>query len=313
MKILVTGGAGFIGGILTRKLAEQGHDVYTLERYVTGRYVLGDRRRVKTVYGDLVEYFSVRQMIRGIEPDAVIHLAAITAVAYSYDHPTEVLETNFSGTINLAEACLREVPHLKHFLFAGTSEEYGNQKVIPIKEEADLHPNSPYSVSKVAADKYLRYLYDAYRFPVTILRNFNTYGRHDNTHFVVEHALVQMLGGGVVKLGDPSPVRDFLYIDDHVSSYLACLGNDRAIGQVFNFCTGLGVSIQEMATKIAQMVNYKGEVAWHTIPGRPLDISVLIGDNKKARKVLHWSPKYSLEKGLAILVKYWKRKLSDKS
>ena len=222
-KVLVTGGSGFIGSHLIPKLVELEYDVYSLERYVTGRYVLGGSRTVKTIFGDLRDHFAMRDLIRKIQPDAVVHLAAISAVAYSYNHPSEVLETNFLSTVNLAECCLRDVPHFKHFLFAGTSEEYSDQEDTPIKETAELRPSSPYAVSKVAADKYLQYMHDAYEFPATVLRNFNTYGRKRNAHFVVERIITQMLQQKMVTLGDPTPVRDLLYVDDHVDSYVTCL------------------------------------------------------------------------------------------
>jgi nucleoside-diphosphate-sugar epimerase len=173
-------------------LIDEGHEVYSLERYVTGRYVPGE---AKAVFADLRDAFAVRKVVAEVQPEAVIHLASISPVAYSYDHPQEVFETNALGTITLAEACLREVRHFEHFLFAGTSEEYGNQDHFPITEKAELRPNSPYAVSKVAADKYLQYMRDAYDFPVTVLQPFNTYGRKDNTHFVVERTITQMLKG----------------------------------------------------------------------------------------------------------------------
>jgi len=309
-KVLLTGGSGFIGSHLIPKLLELEYDVYSLERYVTGRYVLGGRRMVETVFGDLRDPFLVRKILREIQPDALIHLASISAVSYSYDHPNEVLETNFLGTLNLAESCLREIPHFRQFLFAGTSEEYGNQEILPIKESAELRPNSPYSASKVASDKYLQYMRDAYDFPVTILRNFNTYGRKDNTHFVVERIITQMLEEKTVMLGDPDPIRDFLYVDDHVNSYLTCLGNEKAIGEAFNFCTGQGTSIAQLVGLIKKITNFKGRVVWNTIPKRPLDVTKLIGDYSKARKTLGWKPLYTLNKGLKASINFWKEKLS---
>ena len=308
-KVLVTGGSGFIGSHLIPRLLDAGYDVYSLERYVTGRYVLGGHRPVKTLFGDLCDFFVIRKIIREIEPDIVIHLASISAVSYSYDHPNEVLEANFMGTVNLAESCLREVPHFKKFLFSGTSEEYGNQETFPVKETAELRPNSPYAVSKVAADKYLRYMHDAYNFPVTVLRNFNTYGRKDNTHFVVERTIAQMLTEKVVRLGDPTPVRDFLYVDDHVNSYLTCIRSEKAIGEVFNFCTGHGISIAELVDWIKGLTDFKGEVVWNTVPKRPLDIAKLVGDYSKAKKMLGWKPKYTLEKGLRLNMNFWREKL----
>jgi len=305
-KVLVTGGSGFIGSHLIPRLIELEYDVHSLERYVTGRYVLGGRRVVKTIFGDLRDHFAIRDLIRKIQPDAVVHLAAISAVAYSYDHPNEVLETNILSTVNLAECCLREVPHFKHFLFAGTSEEYGNQEDMPIKETAELRPGSPYAVSKVAADKYLQYMCDAFEFPVTVLRNFNTYGRKKNAHFVVERIITQMLKQKTVTLGDPAPVRDLLYVEDHVDSYVTCLGNEKAVGQTFNFCTGHGVSIAQLANQIKELVNFKGEIIWNTIPERPLDVATLIGDNSKAKQLLGWKPRFTLKKGLQLTIDFWK-------
>lgn len=308
-KVLVTGGSGFIGSHLIPQLIELEYDVYSLERYVTGRYILGGPRVVKTVFGDLCDHFTIRGLVRKIQPDAVIHLASISAVSYSYDHPNEVLETNFLGTVTLAECCLREVPHFKHFLFAGTSEEYGNQENTPIKETAELRPCSPYAVSKVAADKYLQYMHDAHDFPLTILRNFNTYGRKKNTHFVVERIITQMLQQKAVMLGDPTTVRDLLYVDDHVSSYITCLGNEKAIDQTFNFCTGHAVSIAQLVNLIKELTNFEGEIVWNTIPKRPLDAATLLGDNSKAKQLLGWKPKFTLKKGLQRTINFWKEKL----
>ncbi len=307
MRILVTGGTGFIGSHLLGALAERNHDVFSLERYVTGRYVLGGERRVKTVFGDLRDYFAVRRIVKEVQPQALIHLASVSPVAYSYDHPSEVLEANFLGTVNIAEACLREVPHFKQFLFASTSETYGNSET-PKTEETPQNPNSPYAVSKLAAEKYLLYMRDAYGFPITVLRPFNTYGRKDNTHFVVERVVVQMLRGQTVKLGDPNPVRDFLYVDDHVNAYLSCFATEKALGEVFNFCTGRGISIREVTDLLKQLIGFSGEIQWDTIPQRPLDIQVLVGDYSKAARVLTWGPKIPLEEGLRLTVEYWRRK-----
>jgi len=308
LKILITGATGFIGSNLLPRLIEKGHDVYSLERYVTGRYVMGQVRDVKTVFGDLKEYFAVKRIIREVQPNIVIHLASISAVAYSYDNPTEVIDSNFLATVNLAEACLREVTHFEQFLFASTSETYGNGPC-PKTEETPQNPNSPYAVSKHACEKYLLYMRDAYRFPITILRNFNTYGRKDNMHFVVEQAIVQMLQRKTVRLGDPTPVRDLEYVDDHINSYLTCLENPKAKGEIFNFCTGKGVSIRQLVDLITKLSDFNGDILWNTIPARPLDIKELVGDYSKAKRLLGWAPKFNLERGLRLTIDFWRSKL----
>jgi len=309
MRTLITGATGFIGSHLLVRLLKQQQDVFSLQRYVTGRYVLGPDRGLKSVFGDLRDHFTVRRILREIQPEVVIHLAAVSPVSYSYDHPNEVMEVNLTGTLNLAEACLREVAHFRQFLFASTSETYGNGPV-PKTEETPQHPNSPYSVSKLAAEKYILYMRDAYGFPVTVLRPFNTYGRKDNTHFMVERMVVQMLRGDVVKLGDPTPVRDLIYVDDHVGAYLSCLGNEKAIGEVFNFSSGRGITVQGVLDLLKQIIGFRGEIIWDTIPRRPLDIQILCGDSAKAAKILGWHPTVTLEKGLRLTVDYWRQKIS---
>ncbi|MGO9590049.1 MAG: NAD-dependent epimerase/dehydratase family protein [Candidatus Acidiferrales bacterium] len=314
MRILVTGATGFVGSRLLERLAEMGgHDLYSMQRYVTGRYVLGADHGVKVVFCDLRDQFALKCAIRDVQPEVVFHLAAISPVSYSYDHPNEVLETNLMGTVNLAESCLREVPHFKHFLFASTSETFGNGP-LPKREDTPQAPNSPYSVAKHAAEKYVLYMWDAYKFPVTVLRPFNTYGRRDNTHFLVERMLVQMLQGNTVKLGDPTPERDLLYIDDHVDSYLTCLAQPQAsIGQAFNFSTGDKLTVQALADKMRAIAGFRGQILWDTIPKRPLDIRLLYGDSAKAKSVLGWEAKVSLDEGLRRTADFWRKKLAASS
>ena len=150
-KILVTGGTGFIGSHLLEKLiGDKEYDIYSLERYVTGR--IGKPHQVKTVYADLNDGFTIRKAVRVVKPEVVVHLASISAVSYSYEHPQEVVNTNLIGTINLAEACLREVDSFKQFIMASTSEVYGNNGFQIQTEDNPLVPASPYAISKVACE-----------------------------------------------------------------------------------------------------------------------------------------------------------------
>lgn len=306
----MTGATGTVGGQLIEELLKSNETVYSLERYVSGRYSLDHNGNARILYGDLRDFSSIRHIVEEVQPEVVIHLAAVTAVSYSYDHPQEVIDTNLTGTINLAEACLKLVPHFRHFAFASTSETYGNGPV-PKTEETPQNPNSPYSVSKQAAEKYLLYMRDAYKFPITILRPFNTYGRKNNRHFVVERIITEMLSGKKVRLGDPDANRDFLYIDDHVKAYLSCLNNPKAIGQVFNFCTGKSITIRNLATQIAKLIGFEGEILWHQTPARPLDIKDLVGSYAKAERTLGWRPSVVLKDGLKLTVDYWTKRIAQ--
>lgn len=278
--------------------------MYGLERYVTGRTFYRKDERINRVFGDLCDHHAIRQIINSIQPEVVFHLAALSPVAISYEQPTIVNSTNYLATINLAEACMRQVDGFKHFIFAGTSEEYGNQEAFPIRETARFFPNSPYAVSKVAANHYLNFMHDAYDFPVTVCRPFNTYGRVGTTHFVVERIISQILqGSDILYLGDPLPVRDLMFREDHVDAYLTVFGNpEQSIGEAFNFCTGEGFAIMELVSLIIEKTGFKGRVIWNSIPKRPLDIDTLIGDPTKAQQILKWQSKYSLSEGLELTI-----------
>jgi len=307
-RVLLTGATGFIGKELLPKLLEKGYEVHTIERYVTGRYTLDQKNSIIKHYASLTDYNKVRAIVKEVQPNAVMHLAAISAVSFSYDNYIEVSDVNYLGSVNLAEACRQEANNFKQFIFAGTSEEYGLailSKDKKLTEESPLIPNSPYAVAKVAFDYYLHYMGMAYDFPYTILRPFNTYGRKDNKHFFIERTITQMLSQDKVYLGDPDAVRDWVYVDDHINAYLIALGNKKAIKQVFNICTGKGYSTKETAELIAKLTGFKGEILWNQTPNRPLDAKVLIGDNSKAKKLLGYEPKYSLGEGLKRTIDYW--------
>jgi nucleoside-diphosphate-sugar epimerase len=310
MRILITGATGFAGGHLLERLVQRGgHDVYSLHRHVAGRDVPAGNDGVKAILCDLRDYSAVKSAIRETQPEVVFHLAAISPVSYSYDHPNEVFEANLTGTVNLAESCLRDVPHFRHLLFASTSETYGNGPV-PKREDTPQFPNSPYAASKLAAEQYLLYMRRTYKFPVTVLRPFNTYGRRDSMHYLVERMIVQMLSGDEVKLGDPTPVRDFLHVDDHIEAYLSCFDQpELSIGEVFVFCTGRKFSVHEVAEKLREITGFRGQILYDTMPRRPLDIQVMCGDASKAKTILNWQPKISLEEGLRRSVEFWRKKL----
>ncbi len=304
-KILITGSTGFIGTELVKRLARDGHEIHTLERYVTGRYNNAQEGVIKH-YANLSDYNKIREIVRDIQPNAVMHTGAISAVSYSYDNYIEVTDVDYTSSLNLAEACRQEAHNFKQFIFSGTSECYGmtlQDKSKKLTENSQLMPNSPYAVAKVAFDYYLHYMGMAYKFPYTILRPFNTYGRQNNKHFFIERTISQMLEGNEVRLGDPNTIRDWLYVSDHVEGFMKSLNNKKAIDQTINLGTGVGYTTKQTAEIIAKIVGYKGKIVWNTIPSRPLDATILIADNTKAQKLLAWKPKFNLEEGLKDFIR----------
>lgn len=321
MKIFITGITGFLGDRLSRRFTEKGHKIATLARNVavsdrpiaenTEAMIRGQKRKgVSYYFGDLTDYLTISDALSGFKPDVIIHLGAQSSVAYSFTHVEEVLNVNFRGTVNMAEAARRNLPNLKRFIFSGSVEEYGIQTKFPTKETAELRAASPYAVAKIAAEKYLRYLFDAYRFPCIMFRNTNSYGRRFNHQFVIESIIYQMLEGkSPIKLGNPAPYRDFLFEKDLLDAYvLATISNNKKLlGESINIGTGKAVSIRELVSMIAKMTGYSGSIKWNSFPKRALEIPRIQIDNSKAKKLLKWKPKYTLEQGLKITASYYQK------
>lgn len=310
MRILVTGASGFIGSELARRLKEMGHEVAGMYRYVAdGRYDYYQHVALERIICDVRDAQLVDSAFAKFRPEVVYHLAAITPVSYSFIAPLEVTQVNYLGTMNIVHACKKYgVAHLVH---ASTSEFYGKQEVFPIKEDARPYPLSPYAVSKLAAEEYIRFYARCEGLPYTIIRPYNTYNRSRvrKPYFVVERAIVGALVDKHIRLYTPHPVRDLLDRDSHVLAYLKCLGNRRAIGEAINIGLGQGHTIGQMAEMVAEIVKeQKGfdvKISWSMEPDRPYDIETLICSNEKAKELLGWAPLYSLREGLELAVKEW--------
>jgi len=322
VRIFITGMTGFLGNQLSSKLLKRKHKLGTLIRNISSAHgslapnteslIRGEKRTgVSYYYGDLTDYLSVHDALVDFKPDVIIHLAAQTSVAYSFTHMLEVFNVNFLGVVNMAEAARRSLPNLKRFIFSGSAEEYGIQKKFPTKESAELMAASPYAVAKIAAEKFLKYLYGAYRFPVIIFRNANSYGRKHNHQFVIESIIYQMYNAkSPIKLGDPTPLRDFVFEPDLLAAYVMAAesSNKKLLGESINVSTGKAVSIRELANKIKNITGYKGKIKWYNFPKRALEIPRLQLDNSKAKKLLGWKPSVTLDQGLKITASYYKPK-----
>ena len=263
MRIFITGTTGFLGQQLSNSLLKNGHKIGTLARNVaksdraiasnTESMIQGEKRKgVSYYFGDLTDYLNIHDVLIDFKPEVIIHLAAQTSVAYSFTHTTEVFNVNFLGVVNIAEAARRVLPKLKRFIFSGSVEEYGIQTKFPTKEDADLRAASPYGVAKIASEKFLKYLYQAYGFPAIIFRNANSYGRQHNHQFVIESMMYQMYNGkSPIKLGDPTPIRDFVFEPDLLAAYqlAAESHNKKIIGESINIGTGKSISIRQLSRK----------------------------------------------------------------
>lgn len=313
---------GFLGEKLAFKLLEKGHQIGTLARNVsasdrpmaenTEAMIRGEKRKgVSYYFGDLTDYLNIFDVLYDFKPDVIVHLGAQTSVAYSFTHVTEILNVNFLGTVNMAEATRRALPQLKRFIFSGSVEEYGIQTEFPAKETAELRAASPYGVAKIAAEKYLRYLHDAYGFPVIIFRNANSYGRKHNHQFVIESIIYQMYKGtSPIKLGDPTPIRDFVFESDLLDAYVLAVesNNKKLLGESINIGTSKAISVMDLVEKLAKITGYKGKVKWNSFPKRALEIPRLQVDNSKARRLLKWSPKITLDDGLKVTASYYQNR-----
>ena len=321
MKILLTGITGFIGSELAHKLLEEGHEVYGFVQHVVGRdlSMLEDiKDKINLITCDIRNYFSVRHSIKKVNPDIVFHLAALSPVRLSFEMPYDFQETTYLGTVNMAEA-IRDLygPEKVRFIVASTAEVYGIQEEKPFIEDLRLEPSSPYAVAKASMDMYVRMLIQVYNFNAVILRNSNTFGRKYDPSFFTEYTITEMLKGNDVYLGAEDSVRSYMFLTDHINSYLLAM-KPEARGEVFNISGEKGYTNKEWVFKIADLIGFNKDKIYFGkyppgYPDRPLssDQPYLVLDSTKAQKILGWRQTVSPEDGLKKTVEYWKNKYEN--
>lgn len=320
MRILITGITGFIGAELAHRLLEEGHEVWGIVRHVVGRSFesLEDiKDKIHLVTCDITDYFSVKKTLEKVNPDTVVHLAALSPVRLSFEHPFEYQKSILLGTVNMAESIMELYgPDKVRLIVASTAEVYGIQEEKPFTEDIRLEPSSPYAVAKASMDMYMRMLFRVYNFNGVILRNSNTFGRKYDSSFFTEYLITQMLKEKEIYIGAPDSVRDYMYVDDHVKSYLLAIKTPEARGNAFNIAGGKGYTNKEWALKIARVIGFP-EKKIHFgeyppgYPKRPIssDQPYLVLNPGKAERVLGWGQSFSPEEGLEKTVNYWKEKL----
>lgn len=302
--VLVTGGEGFIGSHLVEELVRQGADVRVLALYDPfGRYgwlgssdVAGD---VEILPGDVRDAERVHGAVDGC--DVVFHLAALIGIPYSYVAPDSYVQVNVQGTVNVANACRRH--GVERMVHTSTSETYGTAITAPIPESHPMQPQSPYSASKIGADMMALSFHHSFELPVAVVRPFNTYGPRQSTRAVIPTILTQLhRGAEQIHIGATSPTRDFNYVTDTVSGFLAVAASDRAIGEVVNVGSGEEISIGELVQLLVDITGGTTEIVTDEERVRPAgsEVGRLLCDNTRAREWAGWAPEVPLEQGLRM-------------
>ena len=304
MKVLVTGADGFIGSHLVDTLQKAGVKVRAFVYYNSfnswgwlDTFSKEKLSKIEVFSGDVRDPNGVKKAMEGV--DVVFHLAALIGIPFSYHSPDCYVDTNIKGTLNILQAA-RELK-ISRLLVTSTSEVYGSALYVPIDESHPLQGQSPYSATKIAADKISESFYRSFNLPVTIVRPFNTYGPKQSARAVIPTIIIQLLTGKKeIKLGSTSPTRDFNYVKDVCNGFLAIANSSKTIGEEINIATGKDVSIEELANKIVKKINPKAKVVLDKQRSRPekSEVESLVGSRKKISMLTDWKPKYSLENGL---------------
>ena len=312
--ILITGAGGFIGSHLTEKLVKSSRKVRVFLRYNSRNSrgnleFLPDKQvdNLDIFTGDLKDPEAVRKAMKGI--DVVFHLGAVIAIPYSYINPLDFTQTNVLGTANVLNAALNS--GVERIVHTSTSEVYGTALYQPINEEHPLQAQSPYSASKIAADKLAESYFCSFSLPITTIRPFNTYGPRQSARAVIPTIISQALSSSKIKLGSLTPKRDMNYVKDTVSAFIKIAESDKAIGEVINIGTGLNYTIKEIAQHVIELLGKKGkiDIEYDRKRVRPKnsEVATLIADNSKAKSIIGYMPKYNLSQGLKATMAWAKK------
>jgi nucleoside-diphosphate-sugar epimerase len=295
-RIVITGGAGYIGNALLRELQKAEAELYVFD------IISPSERRQKVTYHNvsLLEYDLLKKLIKRINPQKVFHLAASLNRTRDYGAIDEILEINLKGTNNLLRS-LKDINYTS-FIFASTSEVYGNQALTPYKEDMVLQPASPYSLSKAAAELSIQAFSEIYNKPFTILRLFNIYGPNLPESFFIPQLISALRRNEDFNMTKGEQKRDFVFIDDIIDALILASTNKNANNQIFNVCSGESKSLRELALYIQKLISSKASINFGTIPYRENEIWDMIGSNFKIKEAMSFINKIGLSEGLRRLI-----------
>lgn len=304
-KVLVTGADGFIGSHLTECLLEKGYEVKAFCYYNSfntwgwlDTFPKEKQNQIEIFTGDIRDPNGVRTAMRGV--DAVFHLAALIAIPFSYHSPDSYVDTNIKGTLNVLQAA-RDL-ELERVLVTSTSEVYGTAQYVPIDEHHPFQGQSPYSATKIGADRLAESFYRSFDMPVSIVRPFNTYGPRQSARAVIPTIITQLLAGQEeIRLGSLTPTRDFNYVRDTAAGFIAIAESDQTIGEEINIATQQEISIGELAREIISQMNPKARIVCEEERLRPekSEVNRLLGSNEKIKRLTNWKQQYTFAQGIA--------------
>jgi len=315
-KTLITGADGFIGSHLVEKMVQEGKSVKAFVYYNSfGSWGWLDTLKpeilneIEIFSGDIRDPNGVREAMKDI--DEVHHLAALIAIPFSYHSPDSYVDTNIKGTLNVLQAARDK--ELSRVLITSTSEVYGTAQYVPIDELHPFQGQSPYSATKIGADRLAESFYRSFNMPITIVRPFNTYGPRQSARAVIPTIITQLLSGKEeIKLGSLSPTRDFNFVKDTVNGFYEIAKHHNTIGQEVNIATQNEISIGQLAEELIAQINPKARIICDEQRLRPekSEVNRLLGSNDKIRELTGWGPEYTLASGLAETIEFFKNNLN---
>ncbi|MBM7540030.1 NAD-dependent 4,6-dehydratase LegB [Amphibacillus cookii] len=316
-KILVTGADGFIGSHLTEALVKKGYKVKAFAYYnsfnswgwldTLPKEIIKD---VEVFTGDIRDPNGVKEAMKGM--DEVYHLAALIAIPFSYHSPDTYVDTNIKGTLNVLQAG-REL-ETSRLLITSTSEVYGTAQYVPIDENHPYQGQSPYSATKIGADRLAESFYRSFDLPISIVRPFNTYGPRQSARAVIPTIITQLLAGREeIQLGSLTPTRDFNFVKDTVNGFIEIAESDKTIGEEINIATQDEISIGQLAEELIRQINPKAQITCDEQRLRPenSEVNRLLGSNEKIMRLTNWKPDYSFEQGLAETIEFFRNHLDQ--